>query len=222
MNPLPFYVYAILRPDGTPCYIGKGKGNRWRHDGKDGRNLHLLRIIAGAKASGQPLERIKLIENVSETDSLSMEAFFIAAMGRQAHGGPLVNLTDGGEIGPTGYRHPPELRARHSANRKGRIVSPEWGAAISAGLKGKPKTPQHIAAASAAQRGTTKKSGWWSSEEGRAKQRANNPGHSGQKHSADSRKLIRFARMRQDARTKVKTSSAWINRNSVRYQQAAA
>ena len=115
MDLLPFYVYAFLRPDGTPCYIGKGKGNRWRHDGKYGRNLHLRRIIANAKESGQPLERIKLIENMSEADALSMEAFFIAAVGREAQGGPLVNLTDGGEVGPpidAVHQHPEFSRQR--------------------------------------------------------------------------------------------------------------
>lgn len=222
MDLLPFYVYAFLRPDGTPCYIGKGKGNRWRHDGKYGRNLHLRRIIANAKESGQPLERIKLIENMSEADALSMEAFFIAAVGREAQGGPLVNLTDGGEVGPTGYKHPPELRARHSANRKGRIESPEWRAAISVGLKGKPKSPEHRAAAATSKIGIRQKSGWWSTEEGRAKQRANNLGHTGKRHSEESIRRIKNARMRQDARAKVRMSSAWADRNSIRYNQTLA
>lgn len=29
-----FYVYLISRLDGRPLYVGKGKGARWRHQGK--------------------------------------------------------------------------------------------------------------------------------------------------------------------------------------------
>jgi hypothetical protein len=225
MSPLPFYVYAILRPDGTPCYIGKGKGNRLRHNGKYGRNAHLLRIIANAKAAGTPVDRVKLIEDVSEPDALALEAFFIAAIGREAHGGPLVNLTDGGDNGPVGYKHPPELRARHSAIRKGRGLTPEWRAAIAAGMP-KTKTVEHIANAANARRGVKNKSGWWATEEGRAKQRANNRGNTGHKYSAEACEKIRRASTRQlassNARKCVKTSPTWAARNSVRYHQPVA
>lgn len=187
----PFYVYAIFRPDGTPCYVGKGKGARWQHNGKYGRNHHLLRIIANAKSASAPVDRIKLIENLSEPDALALEAFFIAAIGRQDRGGPLVNLTDGGEVGPTGYRHPPELQARHSARRAGRPLTPEWKAAVSDGLRGRSKSPEHVAKAT-------------------------------HLHSEESKRKIRDAKIRRDAKAVVKTSPAYFDRNSVRYQPPLA
>src|SRR5262249_44864965 len=98
-----------------------------------------------------------------------------------------------------GYRYTDEQRERHGAVRRGRKHSPEWCAKISASLKGKAKTAEHAAAAGAAQRGGTKKSGWWSTEEGRAKQRQNNPSKfvKGHKHSPKAVEKIRAARLRQ-------------------------
>jgi hypothetical protein len=79
-------------------------------------------------------------------------------------------------------------------------LPPEWCAAVSAAMTGKSKTPEHIAATAAAQRGKKKKSGWWSTEEGRAKQRANNPGHTGHHHSEETKAVLRAARARQPNR----------------------
>lgn len=196
MIELPFYVYAIFRPDGTPCYVGKGNGNRWRHNSRYGRNLHLLRIIANAKAIGTPVLRTKLIENLSEPDALMLEAFFIAAISRQVDGGPLVNFSIGGESGPVGYKWTEEQRRAH-APRKGTKQSDETRAAISAALKGKPKSEQHIANAANARRGLKVQTGWWTTEEGRAKQRANNRGHTGFRHSEETKQKIRQARATQ-------------------------
>lgn len=101
-----FYIYVIFRPwDGSPCYVGKGSGNRWvKLSPGDRRNSRpLLRIIAKAKRLGMDLPIIKVRENLSEADAFQIERAFIAALGRKAHGGPLVNLTDGGE-GSTGLR----------------------------------------------------------------------------------------------------------------------
>lgn len=219
-----FYVYAIFRPDGSPCYVGKGKGDRWRHNGKYGRNYHLLRIVAKAKAEGQEIVRVKLAEDLTEGEALDLEAFFIASVGREAHGGPLVNLSDGGDRGPVGFKWTPELNAINPRFR-GKSHRPESRELTSAALKGRPKTAEHIAKAGAARRGITQVSGWWSTEEGRAKQRANNSGHAGHKHSPETVEKIRRATIRQfasaQARKAVQTSSTWANLNSVRYPSSA-
>lgn len=170
-----FYVYLISRLDGQPLYVGKGKGNRWRHHGKYGRNKHLLYIMAQAKAEGRELPRMKIREGLTEDKAFEYERAVIAFFGREDLGtGMLVNLTEGGD-GPSGYRYSDEERARHSERMKNRTMSPDWRANVSAGLKGKKKTPEHIAAAAVGQRGSKKSHGWWSTEEGRAKQRQNNP-----------------------------------------------
>ena len=192
-----FYVYAYFRLDGSPCYVGKGKGERWRHRGNYGRNVHFVRIHAQAKRLGQALPCEKLVDGLSDQEALDLEAFFIAAIGREVDGGSLVNLSIGGERGPVGYKWTAEQREAHGAIRRGRKRSPEWCAAISASLKGKPKSAKHAVAAGAAQRGGTKASGWWSTEEGRAKQKANNHGRRNKLHSEATKEKIRAARALQ-------------------------
>ena len=218
------YVYAYLRPDGRPCYVGKGKGKRWQHRGKAGRNKHFLSIRAQAKAAGTDLTCIKLVEGLTDEQAMQVERDLIRLVGREAHGGPLVNLTDGGD-GPSGYRYTPEQSAAHGAKRKGRALSPEWRAAISVAMP-KTKTPEHAAAVGAAHRGKTREIGWWSTEDGRAKQRANNPGHTGHHHSPETKEVIRRAAVRQQASAKARkaviTSPAWMIQNSARYPQPTA
>lgn len=196
MSNSPFYVYAFFRADGTPCYIGKGKGVRMGQNGKSGRSTYLRNILLS-----EDVERVKLIDGLTEDEALSMERFFIAAIGRKVDGtGPLVNITPGGDRGFRGGRHTDESKAKMSAAQKGR-----------------PKTPEHIAAAAAGAVGKQMSSGWWSTEEGRAKQRENNRGHTGHKHSIKTRQRIGFDAMKQHARASVKTSPLWQSLNSIRY-----
>lgn len=62
------------------------------------------------------------------------------------------NLTDDGE-GILGYKAPPELSARLSAQRKSRKVTPEQAAKISATMKGREFTDEHKANISASKMG---------------------------------------------------------------------
>jgi hypothetical protein len=113
------YVYILFRPDGRPCYVGKGIGYRWLEHERDAYNPHLARIIAKA---GGTIPKVKIREGLTDAEARETEIAFIAAIGRVAHGGPLVNMTDGGD-GAAGYKHTPEARKKISESLKTRPVS---------------------------------------------------------------------------------------------------
>ena len=93
-----FYVYCLFRPwNGEPCYIGKGCGSRAFFHNKQGprhSNKHLANIY---KKAGADLPVVILHSCLIEEIALEYEIILIRAIGRQVHGGPLVNLTDGGD-----------------------------------------------------------------------------------------------------------------------------
>lgn len=90
----PFYVYALKDPRTKPAkafYIGKGTGNRaWEHQANidDSDKGQTIQAIID---SGLQVIHTVMSDNLTEAQSLKLEAELIAAFGTKDHGGILTN-----------------------------------------------------------------------------------------------------------------------------------
>lgn len=104
-----FYTYAWLREDGTPYYIGKGKGKRSHSSDRQNGRLHrpkdLNRIIY-------------LKKDLTEEEAFRHERYMIYIHPN------LHNLTEGGE-GTSGYKHTPEQIENNRRAQTGKVMSAE-------------------------------------------------------------------------------------------------
>jgi hypothetical protein len=110
MNIYSYYVYAYLRNDGTPYYIGKGKKKR-----------------SHSKHKSVPVPKdnkfiVILEKNLSELGAFALERRYIRWYGRKDNKtGILINGTDGGE-GVSGRKTPQHLKDYYSKIFSGRKI----------------------------------------------------------------------------------------------------
>ena len=123
-----YYTYAYLREDGTPYYIGKGRGNR---------------IDSYSRFNKPPSKdrRIFLKKNLSEEDAFKHEIYLISVLGRKDLGtGILRNLTGGGEGGGPmkGRQHSEETKQKMRLTKLGKKHTAEERENMSKAHLGKP------------------------------------------------------------------------------------
>jgi hypothetical protein len=120
-----FYTYVYLRVDGSPYYIGKGKGNRAYKKRKNGAN--------------PPKDQSRIIflkQNLTEEEAFKHEIYMIAMFGRKDLGtGILHNRTNGGE-GSSGAVRSDEFKRNQSERTKGKN-NPNYGKSPSEGTRKK-------------------------------------------------------------------------------------
>jgi hypothetical protein len=110
-----FYTYAYLRVDGTPYYIGKGKGNRCyvrnRKDIKPPRDKNRILILK---------------KNLTDEEALNHEKYLIFVLGRKDLGtGILRNRTEGGD-GASGAVRSEEYKLNRSGERNPHFGKKWW------------------------------------------------------------------------------------------------
>lgn len=117
-----FYIYIFFRPwNGTPFYVGKGKCDRYKRHlrNKDHhKNPHFANIIKKSERLGLSLPVVVVNRGLDEQTAFEYEKIWIRTIGREIHGGTLINLTDGGE-GPSGLVFTEESKKKLSAKSRG-------------------------------------------------------------------------------------------------------
>ena len=124
-----YYTYAYLREDGTPYYIGKGKGNR-------------IHSKSNRVFNPPPKERrIYLKQNLTEEEAFKHEVYMISIFGRKdLKTGILHNKSNGGVGGGTmkGKCHSEESKKLIGDANRGRILSKKSRENMSKSHLGKP------------------------------------------------------------------------------------
>lgn len=114
-----FYTYLHLRPDGTPFYVGKGRGYR-AHAICHGRNKWHRNIV---NKYGKEKIIVRIIKrNLTEEQAHIYEQEMISCLREFDY--EICNLTNGGE-GLSGWKHSTETKIKIGSRHKNKFVSEE-------------------------------------------------------------------------------------------------
>ena len=122
-----FYVYTYSYPDGTPFYVGKGRGRRKNThlcDAKSGRRQHsfTVRVISKILKNKEMPVINKIVEGVDEELAFFVEEEYIKKYGRRDLGtGILTNETSGGD--GISILSPEKLKVIKQAGIKGGLLT---------------------------------------------------------------------------------------------------
>jgi hypothetical protein len=206
-----YYTYLWLREDGTPCYVGKGSGERAYRKGSP------------------PRDRVLIQPHPSEEDAFAAEIFLIAYYGRKdIETGVLINHTDGGDgasgnrrsektrrllslqkmgnqngCGPRRFPRSPEHREKLAATRRGKINSLESNLKRSTTIKGQKRSAEQRRNMSLAQMGNKKGLGKHPSPEAIRKRVATRMKSGGFSPSEETRLKISESLKRRSAARKI-------------------
>lgn len=112
------FIYNELRFEYEPFYIGKGTEERFVSTLNDKRVFKASKIKSIRSKGLEPIV-IKIFENITNLESITIEIDLIKLIGRRDLGlGPLTNLTDGGD-GRLNSQHTEETIKKISESKKG-------------------------------------------------------------------------------------------------------
>lgn len=149
----------VVRFKFQPFYVGKGKAKRLdahlNHRHLKERSPKNATFKAILKEGFDPKDYCWCTKS-RQTDWLAraLEIDLIAGIGRRLDGGPLTNLSTGGE-GSSGYTATPEQKRKQRIGMLGKKRNPEVGRKIGKALRGRTRTAEHCANLSASLKGRT-------------------------------------------------------------------